>query len=49
MQKRDLICVSNSLFSCFVINYTHFKKKGREGGREGMLIKASIIPSGAKS
>ena len=23
MQKRDSICVSNSVFSCFVINITH--------------------------
>ena len=37
MQKQDSIRVSNSVFSCFVINYIHFKKK-RDGGRE--LIKA---------
>ena len=25
MQKRDSICVRNRLFSCFVINYSHFE------------------------
>ena len=26
MQKRDSIRVRNSVFSCFVINYSHFKR-----------------------
>ena len=26
MLKGDLICVRNSVFSCFVINYSHFKR-----------------------
>ena len=26
MQKQDSIRVSNSVFSCFVINFSHFKR-----------------------
>ena len=44
MQKQDLIRVRNSVFSCFVINYSHFKRcfKNRRMLFDGPMTKEQI-------